>query len=705
MLAYFSPGSSPTETLPAACFSPPLVLHRQRSPLVLCRYRTEKMTEGQSEETASAPEGVSVLRRNSDDVGWEYGVLVDINNKDKGFIGLKQHITQEGKNAKKCQGMKTTKEKLLEAQEKCKKALYGAKRKREVKTVPISFNVCDNDEFKQMCEAIGQFGPRIEPPTMFDLRGRLLEEEYVRTKSLLQEREAEKMKNGCSIMADAWSDKKRRSIMNFYFLKRDVDVSHTSEVVFELVDKAIEDIGPDDVVQVVTANASNNMGAKKLLHVKRPHIFWTSCATHTINLMLQGIGNMPRFKKVIDQAKAFTIFVYGHTRTLECMRYFTEGKEIVRPGVTRFASNYLTLDTIQEKKDQLRNMVVHSRWDSLKDVKSKKGKNATTTILNPTFWKDVKLTLAVFAPLFKVLRLVDGDVKPSMGFVYGEILKAKRHVKEALGNVENRFKDVVAVIDKKMAGRLDSPLHLATYFLNPHYSYADPSFFDVPKITEGFINCVETFYYHDDEMQEQASNIELQKFQNREGPFSKKLARTFENFDYNPASWWRLYGTETPALQKMATKILSLTASSSGCERNWSGFDGVHTKKRNRLTTDHLNKLVYIQFNNRLINNRANIKSKKITDVLLSSGTTEAQGFLQENGDDYALVSFRDDEDEEEVMEGTGIPWSVLGDAVGAEEQLELRRSARVRELNEEEFESEEEEFDEDGDEDEMDET
>ena len=397
-----------------------------------------------------------------------------------------------------------------------------------------------------MCEAIGQFGPGIEPPTMFDLRGRLLEEEYARTKSLLQEREAEKMKNGCSIMTDAWSDKKRRSIMNvctncadgtsFISSKEMSDVSHTSEVIFELVDKAIEDIGPDDVVQVVTDNASNNMGAKKLLHVKRPHIFWTSCATHTINLMLQGIGNMPRFKKVIDQAKAFTIFVYGHTRTLECMRYFTEGKEIVRPGVTRFASNYLTLDNIQEKKDQLRKMVVHSRWDSLKDVKSKKGKNATATILNPTFWKDVKLTLAVFAPLFKVLRLVDGDVKPSMGFVYGEILKAKRHVKEALGNVENRFKDVVAVIDKKMAGRLDSPLHLTAYLLNPHYSYADPSIFDVPKITEGFINCVETFYYHDDEMQEQAANIELQKFQNREGPFSKKLARTFENFDYNPGN-------------------------------------------------------------------------------------------------------------------------------------------------------------------------
>jgi len=63
------------------------------------------------------------------------------------------------------------------------------------------------------------------------------------------------------------------------------------------------------------------------------------------------------------------------------------------------------------------------------------------------------------------------------------------------------------------------------------------------------------------------------------------------------------------------------------------------------------------------------------------------------------LVIYRDEEDEE--MEGTGVPWSVIGEAVGAEEQLELHRSARVRELYEgEEFDSEEEEFQEDEDDD-----
>ena len=65
-----------------------------------------------------------------------------------------------------------------------------------------------------MCEAIGQFGSGLEPPSLRDLQESLLDEEYARTKSLLQERDAEKVKNGCSIMTDAWSDRKRRSIMN-----------------------------------------------------------------------------------------------------------------------------------------------------------------------------------------------------------------------------------------------------------------------------------------------------------------------------------------------------------------------------------------------------------------------------------------------------------------------------------------------------------
>jgi len=36
--------------------------------------------------------------------------------------------------------------------------------------------------------------------------------------------------------------------------------------------------------------------------------------------------------------------------------------------------------------------------------------------------------------------LVDGYVNPSMGYVYGEFLKAKREIKEAFGNVERNYR-------------------------------------------------------------------------------------------------------------------------------------------------------------------------------------------------------------------------------------------------------------------------
>jgi hypothetical protein len=89
------------------------------------------------------------------------------------------------------------------------------------------------------------------------------------------------------------------------------------------------------------------------------------------------------------------------------------------------------------------------------------------------------------------------------------------------------------------------------------------------------------------------------------------------------------------------------------------------------------------------------IKEKKIADVLLSTETTEAQGFLFEGRDDCVVVVYRD-EDEEEMDSTIGMRGSVTGEAMEVDEQLQQRRSARLRQLYEaEEFDSEEEEFDE----------
>lgn len=410
----------------------------------------------------------------------------------------------------------------------------------------IPFNAIDNDGFRRLCEAIGQFGPGYQPPSQYMLREPLLKEEVERTKLSLKKHEEEWKINGCSIMTDAWSDRKRRSVMNlcvnckegttFLSSKEDSESSHTGQYIFEYVDKFIDEIGPQYVVQVVTDNATNNMAAANLLKAKRPNIFWTSCATHTLNLMLEGIGKQPRFKAIIEKAKALTIFIYAHTKTLSLMRKFTNKHDIVRPGVTRFATSFLTLQSIMEKKDKLRLMFTSDDWADCKWSKSAKGKVTSQTILSLTFWNGVSLCLKVFAPLVKVLRLADGDKKPAMGFIYGELQKARNDIKEAFKNVETNYRPILAIIDAKSEGRLDSPLHLAGYILNPYYYYKDASIQRDQVVMDGFLACVESFFIDDLQKQSHVTNVEMWKYLRKEGSFGKQMAmagciKNDENFD------------------------------------------------------------------------------------------------------------------------------------------------------------------------------
>ena len=66
------------------------------------------------------------------------------------------------------------------------------------------------------------------------------------------------------------------------------------------------------------------------------------------------------------------------------------------------------------------------------------------------------------------------------------------------------------------------------------------------------------------------------------------------------AEWWNVFGHECPTLRKLGMRLLSQTASSSACERNWSTFALIHTKQRNRLAYKRLEQLVFCSYNQKL---------------------------------------------------------------------------------------------------------
>ncbi|KAI3772823.1 hypothetical protein L6452_04017 [Arctium lappa] len=90
----------------------------------------------------------------------------------------------------------------------------------------------------------------------------------------------------------------------------------------------------------------------------------------------------------------------------------------------------------------------------------------------------------------------------------------------------------------------------------------------------------------------------------------------------------------------------------------------IHTKKRNRLDSQRLNDLVFVQFNAKLINKWAKVKNQNM-DVLRSLDASKAQSWI-------VAIS---DEEEEKMEEG------------GNSEA----RDHEARELHEDDFESDEE--------------
>ncbi|KAL6495776.1 hypothetical protein OROGR_030339 [Orobanche gracilis] len=240
--------------------------------------------------------------------------------------------------------------------------------------------------------------------------------------------------------------------------------------------------------------------------------------------------------------------------------------------------------------------------------------------------------------------------------------KAKEEIAKNLGGGEGAYKEIWSIIDAKWDFQMHRHLHAAAYFLNPYYQY-DDDFSTHPEVKVGLLTCM-TKLYPDPRLQEKI-DLQMDAFRRRKGLFGFEAAkRTCKK--RSPVDWWLQYGDETPELQGFAVRILSLTCSSSACERNWSTFNQIHTKKRNRLSTIKLNKLVYVLYNKRLkLRWLKKASLKEDDDPLLldylpsddewivdedSSGATGSSG-LTVNLDDILDDEFRDDVDGNEGSE------------------------------------------------------
>lgn len=88
------------------------------------------------------------------------------------------------------------------------------------------------------------------------------------------------------------------------------EVIKDANFLFKILDDMVEEVGEENVVQVVTDNASNYVKAGKLLMAKRPHLYWTPWAAHCLDLILEDIGkNIPKVMNALKKSIGINAYI------------------------------------------------------------------------------------------------------------------------------------------------------------------------------------------------------------------------------------------------------------------------------------------------------------------------------------------------------------------------------------------------------------
>ena len=177
-----------------------------------------------------------------------------------------------------------------------------------------------------------------------------------------------------------------------------------------------------------------------------------------------------------------TIFVYNHIALLSWLRKREGWTEILRPIATRFANTFIALKSLHDHKHDLQALVISKFFADSRYSRDNKNKITVSVILDNKFWNDCHIIVQIMTPLVCLLRIVDCDKRPSMGYVYEGMYRARLGIKKLFKHNKRLYKPYTQIIKQCWDQQLRKNIHVAAYWLNPCFQYDHEIFCDKTSI-------------------------------------------------------------------------------------------------------------------------------------------------------------------------------------------------------------------------------
>ncbi|XP_047035471.1 uncharacterized protein LOC124641447 [Helicoverpa zea] len=411
------------------------------------------------------------------------------------------------------------------------------------------------------------------------------------------------------LAADGWSNIRNEPIVNFVvttptpFLYKVLPTgksSHTAEFMAQETSRVINEIGQQKVFGLVTDNAANMKAAWKILEAKYPrtNLFTYGCLAHSLQLMFTDIKTLPTLKTFTANAKACIKAIKNSHKLNSAFieKQSTTGLQISLklPVKTRWGSLVSCFESLKENKQTIKAIAIDEGLsDALNKVPSLK-----KLMLSDDFWDKVSRFSSLLKPISDTIKIVESDT-PQLSKVLSLYKKIEDSMEKILKDeVQN---PLTKSEEKKVREILKHRKEFAVYDVHKIANLLDPRFKGCDLTPEEETIATEQIYntaVKIADIDEDTVLTELANYIAKQGFFSKTFLWSSVT-KITPIAWWAGLCKST-ALSKLALKFLSLPTTSAACERTFSTYSDVHSKKRNRLTNDRASKIVYIAHNLRL---------------------------------------------------------------------------------------------------------
>jgi hypothetical protein len=321
------------------------------------------------------------------------------------------------------------------------------------------------------------------------------------------------------------------------------------------------------------------------------HSFFINCDAHGINLLIRDLLKLPQFDATVKLAsQIFNHFAHSPKQKTLVKEYRQQlgikSMMFRSPVDTRWGSHIDAFEALINNRPALRLLLTspHADFES-----SERARTVYATLPSNKFWSDLTDLYELIRPLRSHIHVAEstsshiGFVRKRWDVIYSELQAWQTMTGQTIFGLEELM--------RSRRKRQLTDLHELAHVLMPttiRDGYTFP-----PGMQQRLLDLLRVYIPDDSE------------YDNAEGAFLDYVTqmRAFHAGDQrwhaagSPHRFWQRYNDESRSLTLFTMRLLKTVANSAACERAFSHMKRLHSKVRNRLDPERVNKLLFIAIN------------------------------------------------------------------------------------------------------------